>query len=75
MANKHEDHLIQCPYYKTNTIQTIYCGKLNEDGMALRLEFLDHKSLIDHKGKFCRRSCYGECPLAKFLNLKHEYEV
>lgn len=74
MANKHEDHLVQCPYYKTNNVQAIYCGKLNEDGIALRMEFDSHSALLEHKGKFCRRSCYGECPLAKFLNLKHDYE-
>ena len=41
--------------------------------MALRLEFLDHKALIDHKGKFCRRQCYNGCPMAGFLNLKHNF--
>lgn len=74
MANKHEDHLVQCPYYKTNNAQAIRCGKLSEDGIALRMEFASHSALLEHKGEFCRRCSYGECPLVKLLNRKHEYE-
>ena len=73
MANKQEDHLVQCPYYKTNTSQVIYCEGL-EDGMAIHLAFATHAQLIDYKGRFCRRLCYSQCPLAKILNQKWGYE-
>ena len=73
MANKHEDHLVQCPYYKTNTSQVIYCEGL-EDGMVLHLAFATHAQLIDYKGRFCRRSCYNECPIASLLNRKWGYD-
>ena len=73
MANKNEDHLVQCPYYKTNTDQVIKCGKLNEDGIALRMEFATHTQLVDYKSRFCRRICYSKCPFAKMLNQKWGY--
>lgn len=73
MANKNEDHLVQCPYYKTNNSQVIYCEGL-EDGMAIHMAFATHQQLIDYKGRFCRRVCWGRCPLAKILNQKWGYE-
>lgn len=74
MSNKNEDHLVQCPYYKTNTSQVLYCEGL-EDGMAVHLAFATHAQLIDYKGRFCRRDCYNKCPLAKILNQKWGYET
>lgn len=73
MANKHEDHLVQCPYYKTNTSQVVYCEGL-EDGMVLHLAFATHSQLIDYKGRFCRRSYYSQCPVAGLLNRKWGYD-
>ena len=73
MANKHEDHLVQCPYYKTNTSQVVYCEGL-EDGMAIHMAFASHAQLIDYKGRYCRRNCYNQCPLAKILNQKWGYD-
>lgn len=71
MSNKHEDHLVQCPYYKTNASQVIYCEGL-EDGMAIHMAFASHAQLIDYKGRFCRRMNYGACPLARILEEKYE---
>ena len=73
MANKHEDHLVQCPYYKTNTSQVVFCEGL-EEGMAIHMAFASHTQLVDYKGRFCRRSCYNQCPLAKILNQKWGYD-
>jgi hypothetical protein len=73
MANKHEDHLVQCPYYKTNTSQVVYCEGL-EDGMVLHLAFATHAQLIDYKGRFCRRKCYDQCKVAEILNRKWGYD-
>lgn len=73
MANKQEDHLVQCPYYKTHTSQVIYCEGL-EDGMAVHLAFASHKQLVDYKGRFCRRHNWAGCPLAKIQNARYEYE-
>ena len=71
MSNKQEDHLIQCPYYKTHTSQVIYCEGL-EDGMAIHLAFATHAQLINYKGRFCRRMSYCDCPLAKILEAKYD---
>ena len=73
MANKNEDHLVQCPYYKTNTSQVIYCEGL-EDGMAVHLAFATHAQLIDYKSRYCRRGHYSKCPLATMLNRKWGYD-
>ena len=74
MSNKQEDHLVQCPYYKTHTSQVIYCEGL-EDGMAIHMAFATHPQLINYKGRFCRRNTYNQCPLAKLLNQKWGYEA
>lgn len=71
MANKQEDHLVQCPYYKTHTSQVIFCEGL-EDGMAIHLAFATHAQLINYKGRFCRRMEYGNCPLARILEEKYD---
>lgn len=73
MANKNEDHLVQCPYYKTHTSQVIYCEGL-EDGMAIHMAFASHQQLINYKGRYCRRNCWVLCPLAKMQNARYEYE-
>lgn len=73
MPYKDEDHLVQCPYYKHDTSQVIYCEGL-EDGMVLHLAFATHPQLINYKGRFCRRQCWGRCPLAKVLNQKWGYD-
>ena len=73
MANKQEDHLVQCPYYKTNTSQVIYCEGL-EDGMVVHLAFATHGQLINYKGRFCRRNYYNRCQLAKIPNQKWSYD-
>ena len=69
MANKHEDHLVQCPYYKTNTSQVIYCEGV-EDGTNTHMAFDTHPHLVDYKGRFCRRMCYGKCLWAHALDQK-----
>ena len=71
MANKNEDYLVQCPYYKTNTRQVVYCEGL-EDGMAIHLAFSTPAQLINYKSRFCRRLNYGSCPLAKILEEKYD---
>ena len=71
MANKQEDHLVQCPYYKTHTSQVIYCEGL-EEGMATHMAFATHAQLINYKSRFCRRIGYGSCPLARVLEEKYD---
>ena len=73
MSNKYEDHLVQCPYYKTNNSQVLYCEGL-EDGMAIHMAFASHGQLIDYKSRYCRRSCWSQCPLAATLNRKWGYD-
>ena len=73
MSNKQEDHLVQCPYYKTHTSQVIKCEGM-EDGMAIHMAFASHAQLINYKSRFCRRNCWVLCPLAKMQNARYEYE-
>jgi hypothetical protein len=73
MANKNEDHLVQCPYYKTNTSQVVCCEGL-EDGMAIHMAFATHQQLVNYKSRYCRRNCWVLCPLAKMQNERYEYE-
>lgn len=73
MANKQEDHTVVCPYYKTNTSQVVYCEGL-EDGMAVHMAFASHAQLVDYKSRYCRRLCWGRCPLATALNRKWGYD-
>lgn len=74
MANKYEDHLVKCPYYKTNASQVIHCEGL-EEGMAMHMAFAKRSQLIDYKGRYCRRHGWANCPLAKVLNQKWGYEA
>jgi hypothetical protein len=74
MANKNEDHLVQCPYYKTNTSQVIFCEGL-EEGMAIHAAFATHGQLINYKGRYCRRDCWKNCPLADINNRKWGYDA
>lgn len=73
MAYKDEDHLVQCPYYKHDTSQVIFCEGL-EDGMVIHLAFDTHPRLINYKGRYCRRTHYSHCPVAEILNKKWGYE-
>lgn len=71
MANKSEDHLVKCPYYKTNTRQVIFCEGF-EDGMAVHMAFASHNQLIDYKNRFCRRYDWTSCPLAQKQNERYQ---
>ena len=73
MANKQEDHLVQCPYYKTHTNQVIYCEGF-EDGMAVHMAFASHQQLVNYKGRYCRGNRWVACPLAKMQNERWHYE-
>lgn len=73
MANKSEDHLIQCPYYRKNTGQILFCEGL-EDGMTLHLAFDTHAHMIRFKGRFCRKDSYADCPIAGCLDRKWGYD-
>ena len=73
MAYKDEDHLVQCPYYKHDTSQVIFCEGL-EDGMVIHLAFDTHPRLINYKGRYCRRCNWPNCPLASMHNARYEYE-
>ena len=72
MSNKQEDHLVQCPYYKTHTSQVVYCEGL-EAGMAIHMAFASHQQLVAYKSRFCRRHEWPKCPLAKMQNERWNY--
>lgn len=73
MANKNEDHLVVCPYYKTNNPSAIYCEGF-ENGMVVHIAFASRDQLVNYKSRYCRRHCWARCPLATTLNRKWGYD-
>ena len=73
MAYKDEDFLVQCPYYKHDTSQVIFCEGL-EDGMVIHAAFDTHPHLVKYKGRYCRKNSWSSCPLANMQNKRYEYE-
>ena len=70
MATISEDYMVQCPFYKTNTSQVLYCEGL-EDGMAIHLAFATRSQLNSYKMRYCRKIGYCACPLARILEEKY----
>ena len=73
MANKQEDHLVKCPYYKTHTRQVIYCEGF-EDGMVIHEAFATPAQLVMWKNRYCRKLRYSQCPVATALNRKWDFD-
>lgn len=53
----------QCPFYRGEEKNTIYCDGIAQ-GNTLRLEFASDAWM--HKAAFCRRS-WQSCPVARML--------
>ena len=73
MPNMNEDHLVQCPYYKTHNRQVIHCEGF-EVGMVMHAAFSSYEKQVNWKSKYCRKMSYRQCPIAKALDEKYEYK-
>ena len=67
-----EDWMVQCPYYKGEEKQMIFCEGVQE-GSAIHIAFDTSSNLRDYKNHFCR-GCYNKCLLAGMQNRKWGYD-
>lgn len=63
---------VQCPYYKCEAPQMIYCEG-PEKGTTLHLAFNSRDKLKCYKDRKCE-SDYGSCHITKMLNRVWDYE-
>ena len=68
-----QDVLVQCPYYKGEEKQMLFCEGVQE-GAAIHLAFDTTPNLKDYKNHFCKR-CWKKCLLAETLNRKWGYDA
>lgn len=67
-----QDVLVQCPYYKGEEQQKLFCEGVQE-GSAIHLAFDTNPNLKDYKNQFCKR-CYNRCLIADMNNRKWGYD-
>ena len=67
-----EDWMVQCPYYKFEEKQMIFCEGVQE-GTAIHLAFDTPSNRKDYKNHFCR-GCYNKCLIADLHNRKWGYD-
>ena len=66
------DDFAQCPYYRKNGKQSVYCEGVQE-ACGLRLGFAAKKQRNAYRNMFCRKD-WAACMVAKMLNRKYDYE-
>lgn len=69
---KRMDTLVECPYYKFEERQKIFCEGV-QDGTMIHLAFDKDISVKNYKKTYCRK-CWQGCRIAKMLNDKWGYE-
>jgi len=69
---KHEDALVQCPYYRYDQDGCIHCEGITGDSI-LRLGFHTPGSRKLHKHAHCH-SAWTTCPIAQMQNHRYSYE-
>lgn len=66
---------MKCPFYIREEprygIRIVCEGPV--DGTTGHLMFPSLELMSQHKEQYCNR-CYNDCPVARMLNQKHEYE-
>lgn len=67
------DVLVQCPYYKFEEKQKIFCEGVQE-GTAIHLTFDTHANLRNYKKAFCK-GCWKKCQIADSHNRKWGYDA
>lgn len=72
MCKNKEDFLVQCPYYREDEVQAVYCEGVLE-GSRLRLGFTGRKQKKAYCDLHCRNH-WKQCMIAGMLNRKYDYE-
>ena len=72
MCKCKQDALVQCPYYREEDAQSVYCEGV-QSGSRLRLGFLGRKQKKTYGDRFCRDS-WKTCRIADMLNRMYDYE-
>ena len=72
MSKMREDAFVQCPYYRRDGFQAVYCEGVQDD-CGLRMRFRDLEGLRKFKKLRCRDDWVG-CPVAQMLNRLYAYE-
>jgi hypothetical protein len=67
-----QDVLIQCPYYRGEEKQKIFCEGVQK-GTGIHLTFDEPAHLNEYKRCFCKRQ-YNSCMLTQMLNRKWEFQ-
>ena len=71
--NRRVDASVQCPYYKSDGRQAVYCEGVEEDS-GLRLGFGAHLRKQQYKDSVCCDR-WKTCAVAQMLNRKYDYEA
>ena len=71
MGGTRQDAMVQCPYYREEDAQSVYCEGV-EDGSRLRLGFMGRKQKQAYS-EGCCRSGWKHCRIAGMLNQKYDY--
>lgn len=72
MSRRHEDPLIQCPYYRYDSDGCIHCEGVC--GLStLRLGFSVPSGRLEYKKAHCR-SDWPACAIAQMQNRRYGYE-
>ena len=72
MSKGNEDRLVKCPYYKMHERHVVKCEGF-EKGMVLHAAFSSYSQMVEWKDRYCRKMCYRQCPVAKALDEKYDY--
>ena len=72
MCKNKQDFLVQCPYYREDDPQAVYCEGV-QDNTRLRLGFTGRKQKKTYCEHYCREH-WKDCMIAKMLNRKYDYE-
>lgn len=72
MSKAKQDFLVECPYYREDDAQAVYCEGV-EAGSRLRLGFTGRQQKRGYCDGYCRDNWKG-CLIAGMLNRKYDYE-
>lgn len=73
MAKSKVSVYVKCPYYRREERQKICCEGVGK-GSYIHLVFDSAQRTKDYEKCFCKGD-YNQCPLAKMLNRRYDYDV
>lgn len=71
MPKRDVNPYVQCPYYKCEDKQMVYCEGVEENS-AIHVAFSTPQQRKDYEGEFCKK-CWEHCMIADALNKKYDY--